>query len=199
MATDPDRTTGLLGTILGWVAFASVACLTIFSVASAGLFGTLNDVGNGLVGVLTGVLAWRLARHGPGGSQGTGAAAAVSGVAGGAVMVVGSAMVLSRASGWFLAGLVSSVGAALIGLWLVALARSLRAQGRWPRRHATLGVVAGAAMMTGIVAAPGIAMRLDDMETAPGWIWIAFVSWLGLYVLYPAWAIWLGRISRRGV
>ena len=47
-------------------------------------------------------------------------------------------------------------------------------------------------MMLGVVAAPGIALRLDDMGTAPGWVWIGLTGWLGIYVLYPAWAFALG-------
>ena len=47
-------------------------------------------------------------------------------------------------------------------------------------------------MAVGVVLAPGIPLRLDDMETAPAWVWIGFVSWLGTYVVYPAWAIWMG-------
>ena len=44
---------------------------------------------------------------------------------------------------------------------------------------------------------PGIALRLDDMATAPAWVWIGFLSWLGMYVAYPAWAIWMGLVETR--
>ena len=37
-------------------------------------------------------------------------------------------------------------------------------------------------MAVGIVTVPGIPLGLDDMETAPAWVWIGFVSWLGTYV-----------------
>jgi hypothetical protein len=52
-------------------------------------------------------------------------------------------------------------------------------------------------MATGVATAPGILLRLDDMATAPGWIWIGFVSWLGIYVAYPIWAIWTGVVETR--
>ena len=35
------------------------------------------------------------------------------------------------------------------------------------------------------------------METAPAWVWIGFVAWLGTYVVYPAWAIALGVFETR--
>lgn len=48
------------------------------------------------------------------------------------------------------------------------------------------------------VAAPGVVMGIDDMATAPGWVWIAFIGWLGIFFLYPIWAILLGRVTRQG-
>ncbi len=71
-----------------------------------------------------------------------------------------------------------------------------------PRRLRAIGIAAGALMMVGIVALPAIPLRLDDASTAPAWAWIASVGWLGTYVAYPAWAIWLGitetRVAARG-
>ena len=52
-------------------------------------------------------------------------------------------------------------------------------------------------MALGIAAVPGILLRLDDMGAAPGWVWIGLVGWLGIFVVYPAWAIWLGRVETR--
>jgi hypothetical protein len=54
-------------------------------------------------------------------------------------------------------------------------------------------------MVLGLAAAPGIALRLDDVATAPAWAWIGSTGWLGIYVVYPAWAIWLGvQLLRTG-
>ena len=47
-------------------------------------------------------------------------------------------------------------------------------------------------MAFGVVMAPGIVLRLDDMANAPGWIWVGFLGWLGTFVVYPAWALWVG-------
>ena len=116
---------------------------------------------------------------------------------GGAITVVGSSLVISGTTGFFLAGLVSSVGFAGIGAWLVVINRSDVQAVEWPRRLRLLGVLAGALMLLGIVAAPGVPLRLDDMATAPGWIWIAELGWLGIFVAYPAWAIWVGIVETR--
>ena len=32
---------------------------------------------------------------------------------------------------------------------------------------------------------------------APGWIWMGFVGWLGIFFLYPIWSMWLGNALRR--
>lgn len=48
-------------------------------------------------------------------------------------------------------------------------------------------------MAVGIVMVPGVLMRVDDMETAPAWIWIGQLGWLGIYLGYPVWAIRFGN------
>lgn len=53
-------------------------------------------------------------------------------------------------------------------------------------------------MTLGIITAPGILLRLDDMATAPAWIWPGQLAWLGTYLAYPAWAIWFGTTETRG-
>ena len=85
----------------------------------------MNDYGNGLAGTLGALLAWTLRPR---------AAPAIGAAFLGAVLTVaGSALVVSEATGYFLAGLVSSVGFALIGLWLIALNRALRSEARVPQ------------------------------------------------------------------
>jgi hypothetical protein len=168
----------------GVVTAASAASLTVYFVLD-GPFGTLNDYGNGLAGALSALLAWTLR---PRAATASGAA-----ILGAALTITGSALVISEATGYFLAGLVSSVGFALIGLWLIALNRALRSDARVPRRLTTLGVVTGAVMTLGLASAPGIALTLDDINTAPAWIWIGSLNWLGTYALFPIWSIRLGR------
>jgi len=193
MAIDRDRSIGRLAIALGVVVVASIVSLAVFY-AGGRPFGAINDLGNALVGILSALLALTLRPRGMEGSLG--AAAIGAAVLGAAITVVGTALV--GTTGFFLAGLVSSVGFAFIGLWLIALNRSFGADGRWPRGLLTVGLVLGLLMALGFAAAPGIAMGFDDMAAAPGWIWIGFLGWIGTYLIYPVWAIWLGRLLVAG-
>jgi hypothetical protein len=80
-----------------------------------------------------------------------------------------------------------------VGAWLIALARAGRAGAG---RVRGLALLAGALMVVGAASAPGILRRLDDMDSAPGWIWIGMVGWLGIFVVYPIWALASGRRAR---
>ena len=48
-------------------------------------------------------------------------------------------------------------------------------------------------MALGLASAPRIVLGLDDFDTAPAWIWIGSLNWLGTLVLFPIWTIRLGR------
>ena len=190
MAPDAARSTGQLAIAIAVIAVASLVSLVVFFIVG-NPFGTLNDIGNGTVGALSAILAWRLRAAAPGSS----AWPVLVAVLGGAVTVVGSALVISQATGFLLAGLVSSVGFALIGVWLITHARRVgSAPGAAPALGAPrLGMLAGALMVVGLVSLPGILLGIDDMATAPAWIWIGFVGWLGAFVLYPLWCYRLWR------
>ena len=171
-------TTARLGVAVAVAGFVSFVCLVVFF-AVGGPFGAINDVGNAVTGLLAGALAVRLRR---------GLGPTVVAVVGAAVTVVGTVLVMSNATGFFLAGLVSGLGFALIGIWLiVANARSVV-----PARLRTLGVIAGAVMALGLVDIVGIAAGTDDMDSA-GWVQYGGVNWLGTYVLMPIWSLWLAR------
>ena len=184
--------TARLAMAIGIAAAGSAICLATFYVVK-GPFGTINDIGNAATGLLSAGLAWRLRRQlaGPLGNAAVGAA-----IVGAAITVVGSALVISGTTGFFLAGLVSSVGFAGIGAWLVAMNGSDAIVAALPPRLRSLGLAAGASMAIGIVAVPGIVLGLDDMGTAPAWVWIAFIGWFGTFVAYPVWAIWLASVER---
>ncbi len=181
---------------LGAVGLASVASLALFFVKGEP-FGTINDLGNGAVGVASALLALELRRQGRGARFRTTAVATSAATLGAGITVVGSALVISKMTGFLLAGQVSNVGFALIGLWLMALNRSMKGDPRLPKRLSTLGVAAGATMGVGLASAPGIAMGIDNVDTAPGWIWFGMLGWIGTFFLYPAWSIWLGRVLAR--
>ena len=185
--------TGRLALAIGVAAAGSAVCLATYF-AVQGPFGTINDIGNAATGVLSAGLAWRLRRQLPGRAANVAVGAAIVGAG---LTVVGSTLVVSGMTGFFLAGLVSSVGFAGIGAWLVVLNRGDAMTAVLPRRLRSLGIAAGGLMALGIAAAPGIVLGLDDMATAPGWVWIGLLGWLGIFVAYPAWAIWLAAIEAR--
>jgi drug/metabolite transporter (DMT)-like permease len=182
-----------LAVALGAISAGSALSLATYF-AVQGPFGTLNDIGTASAGVLSAALAWRLRRSIPERLRPPAVACAM---VGGAVVVLGSSLVISGTTGFFLAGLVSSIGYAGIGAWLVMLNRSSLAM-NGPRRLGQLGLLAGGLMLLGFLALPGVAIRLDDMATAPGWVWIGQLGWLGIFVAYPAWALWTGVRALRG-
>ena len=196
MGTDPVRSVASVALAVGAVALVSVASLALFF-AVGKPFGAINDWTIGIVGVLSGLLAVVLYRRNPLEPRAVRTIATSAAVVGGVIVAAGSALVISQTTGFLLAGLVESAGFALIGLWLIALNRSMATASRWPRRLPSLGIAAGVVMAIGIVVVPGIAMGLDDMDTAPGWVWIGFVGWLGIFFVYPIWSIWLGSVLWR--
>lgn len=167
----------------GIVGLVSCASLIVFYVVE-GPFGAINDVGNAVLGLLSAGLAWLTRRPGRWASP-------VLAAVGAAMTVVGSYLVMTDTTGYFLAGLVSSVGFALIGVWLFGLNRSATGEA-WAALHRA-GLVAGAVMLLGFVNAPGIVMGLDDLGTAPAWTYLGGLSWAGTYLLFPAWSLRLGR------
>ena len=185
--------TGRLALAIGIAAAGSAACLATYY-AVQGPFGTINDIGNAATGVLSAALAWRFRRQIPGRTADLAVGAAIIGAG---LTVAGSALVVSDTTGFFFAGLVSSVGFAGIGAWLVILNKSDAMAAVTPRRLRSLGIAAGGLMALGIAAAPGIVLGLDDMAAAPAWVWVGLFGWLGIFVAYPAWAIWLASVETR--
>jgi hypothetical protein len=164
-----------------------------------GVFGPLNDLSNALLAVLTAAWAWRL-------HAGSGAAvpaarpgwpALAAAWAGSLIAVVGSVLVLSRLTGWYLAGLVTQVGYGFIGLWLLAASQAALRGGAWPRRLARSGRAVGALMSLGVLAVPGILARADDPATAPWYANAALALGVGWFFLFPLWCLWLGRHAAR--
>jgi hypothetical protein len=183
--------TGGIALLGGAVGLISVASLAAFFVVG-GPFGAINDWTIGIFGFLTGLLVVGQRRRGGTTRPPAGIVPIGFAVFGAAIVVVGSYLVISDTTGFLLAGLVESLGFALIGVWLIALNRSLAGAPRWPRRLPGLGVLAGLVMAIGFIVVPGIAAGLDDMNAAPAWVWLGFLGWLGTLFLYPVWSIWFG-------
>jgi hypothetical protein len=187
------RDTGRLALAIGVVAVGSAVSIAAFF-AVRGPLGTINDIGNGALGALSGWLAWRVRDELDPAVRSVAVGAAVAGAA---ITVVGSVLVVSGTTGYFFASLVSTFGFAAIGVWLVVLNLARGDARTRPSGLRRAGVVAGALMVVGVATAPGILLRLDDAATAPGWAWIAMIGWLGTYVVYPIWAIWTGIVETR--
>ena len=176
-----------------WVAIA-LAILTVASVAAliafyvvGGPFGSLNDAGNGLIGLLSALLAILLHRR-LGSPIGV-----IAAVAGAAIAVMGSWLVMTSTTGFVLAGFVSTIGYGLIGVWLAVVAWSRWADA-WAAGLRLLARVAAVCMVVGgIAAAPSALMGIDDFGDLAPWMWPFALGWLGTYALYPAWSLLFGR------
>jgi hypothetical protein len=176
-----------LAGVLAIVIVVAVASLIAMTVVGQP-YGTINDVSNALISVVAALLAGAVLRA-YGGSWLWVAVAA----AGAVVAVVGSWLVISVTTGFVLSGFVSTVGFALVGAWLVAALRTTPLGLAMPEGLGTLGVVAGVAMVVGIIGLAGVVMRVDSFEATPPWLWLYAVGWLGTYVLLPAWAFLVAR------
>ena len=170
------------------IALAVVAIVLHFTVD--GPFGALNDWLNAAVGVASAVLAAVVAVGSP---DTVDRLAAPLGVGGGAVMAYGSSLVITDEAGWFQAGVVSGVGAGLVGVWLLALNRAGPGGDPPSAGVARLGRLAGGFMALGLLGLPGWVSGVDDWAAAPWYVQAGMVGWLGTYALYPAWC-W--RVSR---
>lgn len=114
-------------------------------------------------------------------------------VAGAIFTIIGSIMIIFDFTGFLLAGWYSGVGNALIGLWLGTFCYSLVNGDALPHRLVIFGILAGAFMAIGLLGIPGMSAGIDNMESMPWYLYVPFFGWLGTYILYPIWTIWMGR------
>lgn len=193
--TLPARSLGVIATTLGGVTLTGVVCLSLhFPLGEP--FGLLNDLCNGIAGVLSAVLAVQLHPLMRAHRSRVGRLGLIAASLGAIVVGIGSALVIFGITGWFLAGLVSTFGFALIGLWLLVWSAYGLRSDAWPRPLLRLGLVTGLIMSVGLLALTGFPSRIDDPGVAPWFVSASMVSWLGSYLLYPIWALWLGRVFR---
>jgi hypothetical protein len=183
----------------GWMAWATgiatlLATVLIFLFYTlGGPFGTFNDIFNGVAGILSGVLAWMLASQFRTNSTLLARASLVLAMIGTVIVVIGSLLIIFDITGWVLAGWYTTVGNALIGVWLLAFSTSMRRSTLLPRSLSTFGLIVGIPMVVGIIAIPGILMGVDSTDSMPGYLNLAYLGYVGTYFLYPAWTVWLGR------
>ena len=184
---------------IGWVALATgitvilavISLILMFTVSM--FFGAVNDVLNGIFGISSAVLAWMFYAGHHVRSPVIDRITLALATAGAIFSIVGSVLILYGFTGFFLAGLYSSLGNGLIGVWLVALCYSMQRSDMLPPSLTLFGFVTGAFMALGLIGIPGILARIDSMAFMPWYLYLALLGWLGTYVLYPIWTIWLGR------
>ena len=174
-------TTGIFGLL------ALVLLILFFTIG--GPFGTLNDICNGITGILSGVLAWSLSNRFQ-----TRLTFFILSVFGALAVALGSVLVILDITGWYLAGLFTSMGYALIGLWLLALNYLIRQIYPWPHRLVNWGLISGAIMALGLLTIPAIISRIDAWELGPWYVnYIGQLGSIGYLLLYPLWCILVGR------
>jgi hypothetical protein len=186
-----DRRAGRIALVSGAIGLISVGSLAAFF-AVGGPFGAINDWTIGAFGLLTGLLAVGQRRRDGTTKLSGGVMPLALALIGAGIVVFGSYLVITDTTGFLLAGLVESLGFALIGVWLIVINRSMAGTSQRPRRLPGLGIVAGIVMAIGFIVVPGIAESLDDASAAPPWVWLGFLGWIGTFFLYPIWSIWFG-------
>jgi len=197
---EKPMTTGSLSTAaIGWIAIATgvsailaVTSLTLMATVNS-LFGPINDVFNSIIGISSVVLAWVLYAEYRAKSPLLSQVAFAITLIGAILVVAGSVLVIFKFTGFVLAGWYSGVGNALIGLWLAGFCYSLIPDEALPHNLVIFGIIVGACMAIGLFGIPGILAGIDSMESMPWYLYVAFSGWLGTYILYPIWTIWLGR------
>lgn len=197
---EPVTSIGLSSHAIGWVAIATgvvsllgALFLALFF-AIGQPFGTLTDLLIAIAAILSGVMAWMTYSAFHTQSPQLSLFALLAASAGAIIVTVGSVLVISGVTGWYLAGLYMMAGNALIGLWLAALSYSAQHSNAWPHGLAVLGIVAGAIMAVGLLTVPGIIRGVEAWEAAPWVVNLGQVGFLGWAAAYPIWCIWLGRL-----
>ena len=184
---------------IGWVAIitgisAILAVIFLALMATVNMsFGKVNDVFNAMIGISSAVLAWMLYAEHHAKSPLMSQIALTLGVVGAIFTIIGSVLIIYGITDFVLAGWYTGIGYALIGLWLVSFCYSMQPGDALPHNLIIFGLVVGAFMAIGLIGILGIFTGIDSMESMPWYLYIAFFGWLGTYIQYPIWAIWLGR------
>lgn len=185
--------------IIGWIAIATgvTAILAVIFLALMYTvkrsFGTVNDYLNSVIGIESAILAWLFYAEHHTQSPLLSQIALALAIIGAIFAIIGSLLSILGVTDFVLAGWYSGFGNALIGLWLVALCYSLTNVGVLPHRLVIFGLVTGSFMVIGLIGIPGMVAGIDRLESMPRYLYVAFFGWLGFYILYPIWLIWLGR------
>jgi hypothetical protein len=185
-------TTGWIAIATGISAILSIIFLILMYTVNPS-FGRVNDVFNSIIGISSLVLAGMLYAEHHAKSPLMSQFALALAVVGAVFTIIGSILIIFGFTGFVLAGWYSSIGFALIGLWLVAFCYAFLHSEALPHNLVIFGILVGAFMLIGLLGISGVFARIDSMESMPWYLYVAFFGWLGIYILYPIWTIWLGR------
>ena len=189
----PSRAIRNLTVVIGMVTVVGFIAIALFF-SVGGFWGPLNDLSIALEALLSAALAWML--HPMFRSQSPKLSQAMLAVAivGGLVTSVGSAFVIFKVTGYFLAGLFMGLGFALLGVWLYSFNRHARHSDVFLRGLTLLGQIAGGVLALGFASIPGILNRIDSPTDASWMENIGQFNALGWLILLPVWGVWLGCV-----
>ena len=186
-------TIGWMAITIGVSAILAVIFLILMYTVN-GRFGTVNDVLNSVIGILSVVIVWMLFAEFHARSPMLSQITLVLAVIGAIFTIIGSVLIIFGYTDFVLAGWYTGVGNALIGVWLATLCYSMLSSETLPHNLIVYGVVVGSFMTFGLLGIPGILARVDTFQSLPWYLGTSYLGFLGTYVLYPIWTIWLGRI-----
>jgi len=168
----------------GWTAIATgvavilaVIFITLMYTVSLS-FGTVNDLLNAVIGILSAVLAWMLYADFHARSPLLSWMALILAMVGAILTVIGSVLIMSGFTDFVLASWYTEVGNALIGLWLATFCYSLLSGDTLPPNLAKFGLVVGAFMAIGVLGIPGILAGVDSWESLPWYLGSGYLSFL---------------------
>lgn len=198
-------TTSAVASTIGVLAIGAgvvgvLAILTIILFYTVGQpFGTLSDISNGLLGILSGVLAVLLYTQIRSQSPVLSFIGLILALVGAVAVPIGSALVVSGRLGWFQAGYYTAAGFGVMGLWLVGLNSIVDQGSGWSQGLIVAGLVIGGIMALGVLAIPGIFSGVESWEASPWYVKYVGVSAssLGWLILYPVWLILVSRLFLR--
>ena len=156
-------------------------------------WGSLNDASIALEAILSAVLAWVFYPSLRAWSPRWSAFGLFAAVLGALIVTAGSALVISGAADYVAASHYMNFGYGWVGLWLLTLSYLACQRAIWPPRLIQFGLVMGAVMAFGLMSGFGILYGIDAQDTQPWFVIVGGLSSLGWAILYPIWAIWLGR------
>jgi hypothetical protein len=187
-----SATTGWIAIATGVSAILAIIFLTLMYTVNPS-FGGINDVFNSVIGISSVVLAWRVYAEYHAKSPLMSQIALALAVVGAIFTIIGSILIIFGFTDFVLAGWYSGIGYALIGFWLAGFCYAYLHGDALPHNLVIFGVVVGVFMAIGLLGIPGILAGIDSMESMPWYLYVAFFGWLGTYIMYPIWTIWLGR------